>query len=322
MRKWKITLLVILLIGIFAGRTQAEVITIFDSNAVIAGGNTYDTVVVKGDSTVVDMTGGDVNSVIVMDSSTFNMSGGNIGLTIGGSLLSYDSAVLNLSAGNIYSIMSYGQSRVNISGNVSIYAASSGFYGSTLVTMSSEATAIAGMFELYDTSGLNLSAGLLGGVYDRGDNATINITGGNTSLYINGRTNISGGTVNTVTIGGGETVVRISGGTIGSIQNGVFSHTSEVSIIGYDLTAVPYGGDYGHGQITGNFNDDSAFSIPLWGFGTYPIVVLYDGVIPADCTDKPKSDLNNDCKVNFVDISNVASEWLDCGLTPQTACRE
>jgi hypothetical protein len=39
---------------------QAEVITIFDSNAIIADGNTYDTVVVKGDGTVVNMTNGGI----------------------------------------------------------------------------------------------------------------------------------------------------------------------------------------------------------------------------------------------------------------------
>lgn len=73
----KSTVLVLGLTLIFTASVRAEVITIFDSNATISGGETYDTVVIKGDGTVVDMTGGDVNNVITMNASTFNVSGGS-----------------------------------------------------------------------------------------------------------------------------------------------------------------------------------------------------------------------------------------------------
>lgn len=38
------------------------------------------------------------------------------------------------------------------------------------------------------------------------------------------------------------------------------------------------------------------------------------------CHDKPRSDLDGDCKVTFTDFAIMASEWLDCGRYDQSAC--
>ena len=73
----KSTIIVLSLLLFLTVRTQAE-ITIFESNSIISDGDTYDTVVVKGDGTVLEMTGGSVNRLITMNRSTCNISGGNI----------------------------------------------------------------------------------------------------------------------------------------------------------------------------------------------------------------------------------------------------
>ena len=87
----------------------------------------------------------------------------------------------------------------------------------------------------------------------------------------------------------------------------------EIGIVGYDLSAVPYGGQTGFGEVTGHWNDTINFTIPLGNSEAYPFIVLYDGVIPPECSNKPESDLSGDCKVNFVDFSKIASEWLHDG---------
>jgi hypothetical protein len=326
MKKTKKVNLAILLELILAVSVQAEVITIFDSNATISEGDTYDTVVVKGDGTVVDMTGGDVNSVITMDTGTFNVTGGNIGLESRKPLLSYDSRILNLSGGNIYSIEPYNESRVNISGTVVIAVDSADikFFDSTVVSLSSENATIPEQLYFYDNSQLNL---LSGSVQEAEGyvGSTINITGGAITQMVRseGRINISGGTIETVYIFNAG-VVRIYGGTISMIvADGIMTrHTAEIGIIGYNLSAVPYGGNWGYGQIVGNWNNHTAFSIGLWTTRAYANVKLYDGIIPTDCTNRPDSDLSGDCKVDFIDFSKIALEWLECNLDPPEACWE
>ena len=66
---------------IFVASSQAN-ITIFDSNSVISSGDSYDVIVIKGDGTVVGMVGGDVNDVITMNTSIFNMYGCNIAVNL------------------------------------------------------------------------------------------------------------------------------------------------------------------------------------------------------------------------------------------------
>jgi hypothetical protein len=40
----------------------------------------------------------------------------------------------------------------------------------------------------------------------------------------------------------------------------------------------------------------------------------------TDCTSRPQSDLNGDCKVDFLDYSVMASEWLACGKADPGSC--
>jgi uncharacterized repeat protein (TIGR03803 family) len=50
--------------------------------------------------------------------------------------------------------------------------------------------------------------------------------------------------------------------------------------------------------------------------------VIFALDIPVNCVNPPSSDLNGDCKVDFQDFAVLASEWLDCGLEPPSACNQ
>jgi hypothetical protein len=297
--------------------------TIFDSNAAIADGNTYDTVVVKGNGTVVDMTGGSANIIITMDASTFNLSGG----TISNQIKSYDSSLLNLSGGNIGKLYCYGTSDVNITGDAAV-SSSSDFYQSATLTISSPTASVSDV-GFFGGSELNLSDGS-GGTITSYTHCKLDISGGSISrLYIAGywentsEIDISGGTISDIYIEGvadGTGKVRVSGGAIGKISYLAAGGDYEIDIIGYGLDAIPYGGAFGYGQVNGYWNDDTPLSIDLDDKALYSHVVLYDGVIPPKCVNQLESDLSEDCKVNLLDFSKMALEWLDCGLADANDC--
>jgi len=327
------------------------VTTIFDSNSTISDGNAYDTVVVKGDSTVVEMTGGTVTKLFMMDASTFNLSGGDITDEI----YCYDKSKLNISANaSIFHAFVYGKSITDFSG------------GSVDYILSHEC-------------------------------ATVNVSGGVATSVINTQhssvLNITGGSIPSVPVDGSGTV-NISGGTIGMLHiSSTGDASGKVNISGYNLSAVPYGGSYGRGEITGYWHDDTYFNINLDNSLLYSFIKLYDGpvhtltmqtnpafintVTPsvgshdyagcvnisaerlANCpdvyrfdhwegdvadanaantivdmdankvvtaifvVDEPKcgdechpnfllADHNHDCVVNFSDMAMLASRWLDC----------
>ncbi len=104
--------------------------------------------------------------------------------------------------------------------------------------------------------------------------------------------------------------INLSGGTVSGIIGAAGSYESKINIIGYGLAAVPYGGSSGVGVATGYWNDDTSFSIDLTGSATYGHIVLYDGVIPANCVNPPEGDISGDCVVNLLDLTKMASEWL------------
>ncbi|MHB9071293.1 MAG: hypothetical protein ACYC54_13115, partial [Sedimentisphaerales bacterium] len=64
-------------------------------------------------------------------------------------------------------------------------------------------------------------------------------------------------------------------------------------------------------------------------FGGYNagVAAIYAGVPVLDvvitssgCVNRPSSDFDNNCIVDFKDFAILASEWLDCGLDPVEAC--
>jgi hypothetical protein len=159
----------------------------FDSNGQILPGETWDTVYVRNNGTVVDMSGGQIGSLDsfgglkTYDSSIFNMSGGQIiGYSSGFNSISInDSSTFNVSGGTIDMYMDfvvYGSANANISGgNVT---------AGRLKTSPDSVVNITGgilNFDLYgfDIRGeLNIYRGLLNvenaGIYPE---ATINIFG-------------------------------------------------------------------------------------------------------------------------------------------------
>ena len=298
-----------------ASGAYTEGITIFDSNSVIVEGDIYDTVVVKGDGTVVAMTGGSVVSLKTMNASTFDMSGGDIG-----TIYSYDSSVCNLSGGTIDYMNSYTQSNVNISGDATVLDAY--FYGPPIVTVSS-ANAYVGLLKLFKGSILNFSAGSINDIYIH-QNSELNMSGGTIISRIAAsvnrasisRMNISGGTIPSIGIAEGASVMTISGGTISEISVSFYNYPHDISrlnIVGYDLIANPYDGIYEYGQIRGFWNDSTFFVIDLRSPETYGSVVLYDGIVPVQCTNRPDGDISGDCKVDMADLSRLAAEWLKDG---------
>lgn len=314
------SILVLAMIILVAANLQAEVITIFDSNSVISGGDTYDTVVVKGDGTVVDMTGGDANLVIMMNSSTFNMTAGNIGFETNKGISSFDSSVLNLSGGHLRKVNTYGESEVNIFGDPNIDICE--FYDSTTATISSNDAFVERCYPKGNST-LNLSAGSLKWLSGN-QNSISNISGGevlyNVSVNYNATLNISDITTEILYVNSGGTV-NLSGGDVNSIGRDIGGDSSspcQINVIGYGLSAIPYGGTHGYGEISGYWNNDVPFSINLGYESNYPVdiyarITLYDSVIPANCMNKPESDLSGDCKVDFTDFSKMAAEWLQDG---------
>ena len=226
---------------------------------------------------------------------------------------------MNLLGGNIKRLESYGESNVNISGDVSIYAGPgySGvgrFYDSTTITISSNDFSVDGL-EFYHCSMLNMLTGTIIHCLDSYNTSSLNIYGGNINqLRLWGEsttTNISDGTISELIFFEGKNTVNMSGGNLSKIladSDRIYSFM--LNIIGYSLSAIPYGGDYSYGQINGTWNNDVSFSISLDGEVIYSKITLYDGVIPANCINKPESDLSGDCKVNFIDFSKIADEWL------------
>ena len=48
--------------------------------------------------------------------------------------------------------------------------------------------------------------------------------------------------------------------------------------------------------------------------------IVLDGPEAARCTSKLTGDVNGDCKVDFIDFTLMASQWLECNLEPKEAC--
>jgi len=48
--------------------------------------------------------------------------------------------------------------------------------------------------------------------------------------------------------------------------------------------------------------------------------IVLDGPEVARCTSKLMGDVNDDCKVDFIDYTLMASQWLECNLEPKEAC--
>ena len=94
-----------------------------------------------------------------------------------------------------------------------------------------------------------------------------------------------------------------------------------VHIIGRNLTALPYGsGDDGKsGFVRGWWNNGEPFVIPS-NPSMYSLTVLWDGVEPPVCVGELASDSNGDCRVDLLDLSVLAAEWMLCDRIYDVMC--
>lgn len=272
MKMRKLILLTILFLAVTA---QADV-TVFDANTTINSGD-YDYVVATGANTVINVTGGTINRLVLASGAELNMSDGAIDGTdsAGGLVLYGPNSIANISGGTItasWAVNCYGNSEVVIDGN----------------------TIITGHVRCYKDSYLEVSG-----------NASIY----KIQLFDDSSLVMTGGTVEHTNIEGFSGSVQLSGGSIalGSIRPPV---DTEIQVVGYGLAKVPYGGTYGLGQVTGNWNDDSVISLNFEYNHPYPYVYLYDGCLPGQCMGVTGGDLNGDCTVNLEDFAIMADNWL------------
>lgn len=142
----------------------------------------------------------------------------------------------------------------------------------------------------YDSSVLNFTGGTISGLYAY-DFSTINISGGyihtpfawdystiNISGTFNavevcataaGIVNVMGGTMKAVAGWGG--VINLYGGIV---TDDIHAVGGWVNVFGYDLEKSSTGGEYGYGYVSGFWNDGTAFTIDLYGQGTYDHINL------------------------------------------------
>lgn len=77
-------------------------------------------------------------------------------------------------------------------------------------------------------------------------------------------------------------------------------------------------------HITGTFNN--AVSQYVFERGRFDIIYNTDSVVLTHYSSEPScsnfllADLNKDCRVNLVDFSMFASQWLECSLSPESYC--
>jgi len=293
--------------------------TTFDCNAVIEDGDVYDIVVIMGNSTVVEMTGGEITGgLFLYDTSTVNISGGVIYKLV----KSFNASRINFSSGSIAGsgeLYAYGNSRINISSNAYLYddrvtmydqavlVFSDGRISSIHISNDSTVTMTGGTLQNLWVWGLaTISGGIVeDGILARGDIGTINVLGGtiqdNISALEDGNVNLFSGTVNNV--------------ELHSSSEGI------INIYGHDLVMTSYGGSQGYGEVKGFLTDDSPINASLSEDNTY-VNLHGGGTPPPTCENRPFSDINWDCKVNLLDFALMASEWLSCGLDPPEACWE
>jgi len=119
----------------------------------------------------------------------------------------------------------------------------------------------------YDSSTINLSGGVLDSL-SATESSTMNLYGdtqiGSLGDYDSGITNMYGGTVDFMKAWNYSTV-NLYGGIISEYLKAYGTEDLVISIYGYGFEYDTLAGDYGGGQLTGFWLDDTPFSIDLFG---------------------------------------------------------
>lgn len=164
-----ITILVVILL-VSAANVKAVGHKDFYSDGVIQHGDEYWNVGVydtPSDHTIVDMTGGIVDSFGTFDESTINVSGGYVS-----SINAYDYSTINISGGAVYGLEAWENSSVNFSDGADVFAPR--VRGSGTINMSGGIVDHIGAIE---SGNLNLYGGIVSDGLLARDLSVVNIFG-------------------------------------------------------------------------------------------------------------------------------------------------
>ena len=231
------------------------VVTVFDSSATISSGDVYDEVLIKGDDTVVTMTGGTVNVVATTDSSQFILQNADIGTYP--LLKAYHNSSMTIYA-NTSSIYSYGDSQILITGTSDVSEIYQ--YNNSEVRMTSN-KAIVGYGALYHNSFLNVISGTIYTI-NAGHECHVEINGGivqeMNSWASSPEIRIYDGTVDHIYFTNSSGSIVVNGGILNSIyveppysENYGPFFPPVFAFVGHDLEATPFAGDDGTGIVAG-----------------------------------------------------------------------
>ena len=195
---------------------------------------------------------------------------------------------------------------------------------------------------------------IYGGVVDSHvhayDNSSIHFAGGELKIDIisdgNSMIFISGGIIQRHIVAIGESQIMISGGQsageINAQQNSIIYYSGgtrvspnylyvhsngQIVVVGshfrVDDVYHGFGEIFGvdQGVLTGKLQngDPIDMGFRFWS-GDPSIITVIDMPTLSYCTQYPTMDINKDCKVDIIDFVELASQWLDCNLEPQSAC--
>ena len=217
-------ILIILMMLLFAVCSVQAVAITFSTSGTIGAGDTYDTVYVENDGTVVDMTGGQIVDLLTSDISTFNMSGGQItglGSHIGvGALSTFN--MLNGIA-DLHGLYLEGAGAIYSAGGTASISGG---------TLSAETV------KIYPDAKLTLAnAGVYFGMFNIMEDGQMDIFSGN---------------------------VEISHASVAYgyyVGDDYMDVGATINVHGYDFNYDPTGGAYSGGILTGYLSDGNPFSI-------------------------------------------------------------
>lgn len=163
----KVKILTILIMLVVPCQLQAYPDKDFYSSGEINDGDYWNNVFIYNDDTIVDMLGGDVDSIGTYDSSTVNVTGGQVNTL---DALEFSSA--NISGGFVYGASAWDHAIVNFFGNASAGTIGSGDFG-TLNMIGGTADIVGANY----SGTLNLYGGIVNDSLGASGESTVNLYG-------------------------------------------------------------------------------------------------------------------------------------------------
>ncbi len=280
-------------------------------------------------------TGGSVSSIYVNDDARLNLVGGRVMVQF----KAYNNSQVTITDGSVENdSKAYNNSKVTISGGYVKYL---GAYGSSQTGISGGEM---NTFSGYNNAKIAVSGGAVDSL-SASQNSQVEVSNGSVgSLYGQhySKITISGGSVNSLSASD-ESQVIISDGYVGdlhvddiaqitisagSINSLYASNNGTITLHGNNFRVadgVSFVGNevIGTGSLIGRWLDGTSFIITIAeNYETATILAVSEPFIEPVCTEPIVGDLNDDCRVDFVDLARMAENWMTCNLEPQSACWE